>query len=57
MNSVIFESKKLFIEVKSIYWYNRQKQLNDAKKQACIVKGYDFVFWIFDQKGKLITEF
>lgn len=53
---IFIKSKNLFIEVKSVYWYNRDIKLNEAKKQICISKGYDFVFWIFDHKANLIRK-
>jgi hypothetical protein len=51
---IFIKSQNLFIEVKSVYWYNRDKQLNEAKKHECIKRDYNFVFWIFD-KDKNIT--
>lgn len=40
------DSKKLIIEIKSDYYFEKHKELNIAKKKACIEQGYDFIFII-----------
>jgi hypothetical protein len=52
--------KNLIIEVKSEWWYNgygdekykSRLENNLRKRQACVNKGYDFEFWIWDNKNK-----
>jgi hypothetical protein len=43
------------IEVKSLYTYNNNKQINLLKKDATIKQGYDFEFWIYDNKGNRLN--
>lgn len=38
------------IEVKSVYTYYKNKDINELKAKACIDLGYSFEFWIFDPK-------
>jgi hypothetical protein len=38
------KSKNLICEIKSSYTYNFDKEMNDAKKRACIENGYRFIF-------------
>ena len=52
---IFIPSENLIIEVKSIYTYKRYLEKNLAKQQACIDKGYNFMFMIFDRKGNLIN--
>ena len=47
---IYIKSINKIIEVKSIWIYNLHKEKNILKSQACINKGYDFEFWIFDEK-------
>ena len=44
------------IEVKSLYTYNDNKTINLLKKDAAIKLGYNFEFWIYDNKGKRINN-
>jgi hypothetical protein len=45
------------IEVKSLYTYNDNKTINLLKKDAAIKLGYNFEFWIYDNKGnRIITS-
>jgi hypothetical protein len=43
----------LIVEVKSSYTYDREKEKNEAKKEAAINNGYNFIFLI----NKDYTEF
>ena len=36
----------LIVEIKSSYWYEKQKDKNDTKRQSCIDNGFDFMFII-----------
>ena len=47
---------KILIEVKSLYTFDIQKDLNLAKFKACYDAGYKHVCWIFDRKGNLVDE-
>lgn len=40
----------LMVEVKSTYWYKRQKEINLAKFAACVKSGYNLKVYIFDEK-------
>jgi hypothetical protein len=40
------DSKKLIIEIKSDYYFEKYKELNLAKEKACIEQGYKFIFII-----------
>lgn len=44
------------IEVKSVYTYSQQKDINTAKAMRCLELGYSFEFWIFDPKNNLKLE-
>jgi hypothetical protein len=50
------ESKNLIIEVKSTYIYNLELELNLAKQKACLDAGYDFEFWIYNEKGVRVNN-
>jgi predicted RNA-binding Zn-ribbon protein involved in translation (DUF1610 family) len=41
------------IEVKSWYTYDREREINDAKFEACVKKGYVLELWIFSEKKDL----
>ena len=43
----------LIVEIKSKYYFDKYKQLNLAKRDACISKGFNFIFII----DKDYTEF
>ena len=43
-------SENKIIEVKSSYTYEKCKNINEMKRDACISLGYSFEFWIFDNK-------
>lgn len=57
---IYIPSKNLIIEVKSQWWYNgygRYKyksrlENNMSKRQACLDAGYNFEFWIWNEKNK-----
>jgi hypothetical protein len=44
------------IEVKSEYTYQIYKEVNLTKKDACLRLGYNFEFWIFDNKGSSLRK-
>lgn len=50
------ESINLIVEVKSTYTYNLELELNLAKENACLHAGYDFEFWIFNEKGVRVNN-
>jgi very-short-patch-repair endonuclease len=43
----------MIIEIKNSYNYERQKEINEAKKEYCLLEGYKFIFII----NKDYTEF
>ena len=45
----LFENK--IVEVKSMWTYKQNFNINIEKKKACIYLGLKFEFWIFDYKG------
>lgn len=45
------KSANLIVEVKSTYTYRLEFDINLSKQQACIAAGYNFEFWIFNEKG------
>ena len=48
----------MIIEVKSEYIYNKELQQNIQKAKCCIAQGYEFEFWIYDEKkNKRILKF
>jgi predicted RNA-binding Zn-ribbon protein involved in translation (DUF1610 family) len=50
---IYIPSENLIIEVKSGYTFNKEKTMNIAKQNACITAGFNFEFWIFNEKGEL----
>lgn len=52
---IYIKSENKIIEVKSSYTYDFQKDKNLCKRDACLKKGLDFCFWIWDTK--IIEEF
>lgn len=40
------EKNNLIIEIKSLYYFNKYKSKNIAKKDSCLKQGYSFVFII-----------
>ena len=44
------------IEVKSIWTYNVNLEKNILKQKASINNGYNFEFWIFNNKGQKINQ-
>ena len=51
---IFIESKNLIIEVKSTYTYNIDKDKNLCKKEICELQGFNFEFWIFNNKKELL---
>ena len=51
---IYIPSQNKCIEVKSIYTYNKDKQINLLKQEAAKKLGYNFEFWIYDNKGNKI---
>ncbi len=49
------KSQNKIIEIKSWYWYNRDIDRNLIKKEACILAGYDFEFWVYNSKSLIKT--
>ena len=52
---IFIPSQNKCIEVKSIYTYNCNKDINLLKKDAAVNSGYDFEFWIYDNKGNRVN--
>jgi len=50
---IYIEKDNLIIEVKSLWTFNKYKEINLLKEQACMEVGYEFKFMILDNKGKL----
>jgi hypothetical protein len=46
-------SEKRYIEVKSVYTYNLNLKLNEAKRQAVLDKGFAYNFFVIDSKENL----
>jgi hypothetical protein len=51
---IYIPSENLCIEVKSTYTYESSYEQNQAKMKGTMDAGYNFVFWIFDEKGNLV---
>lgn len=51
---IYIPSKNKCIEVKSLYTYNDNVKTNILKQEAAKNLGYDFEFWIYDNKGNRI---
>ena len=51
-------SENLIVEVKSTWTFAHPDKYdkNIAKRDACLAAGYNFEFYIFDRKGKLVDE-
>ena len=50
---IFIASQQKIIEVKSEYWYNRQIDLNQLKRDAILSMNLLFEFWVFDTSLKL----
>lgn len=48
---IYISKEKRIIEVKSTYTFDKDKEVNLLKADACRQEGYIFEFWIFDNKG------
>jgi hypothetical protein len=48
-------SQNKCIEVKSLYTFNDNKTVNLLKKEAAEKMGYNFEFWIYDNKGNRVN--
>jgi hypothetical protein len=46
----------LIVEIKSSYIYEREKKKNEAKKEAAINNGYNFIFIIDKDYTELLTK-
>lgn len=51
---IFIKSKNLIIEVKSTYTFESDKERNLRKREASILAGFSFQFWIFDRDGTLL---
>ena len=47
---IYIKSENKIIEVKSSYTYDVQREQNDCKKNACLGRGLNFCFWVWDTK-------
>ena len=52
---IFIPSENRCIEVKSLYTYNNNKSINLLKEEAAKKLGYNFEFWIYDNKGNRIN--
>jgi len=52
---IFIPSQNKCIEVKSLYTYNDNIKTNLLKQEAAIKLGYDFEFWIYDNKGNRVN--
>ena len=52
---IFIPSENRCIEVKSLYTYNNNKSINLLKEEAAKNLGYNFEFWIYDNKGNRIN--
>jgi hypothetical protein len=52
---IFIPSQNKCIEVKSLYTYNYNKSVNLLKEEAAKKLGYNFEFWIYDNKGNRIN--
>lgn len=48
---IYLKDTNTIIEVKSPYIFNKEFKQNLEKAKCCIALGYDFEFWIYDDKG------
>jgi hypothetical protein len=53
---IFIKSENLIIEVKSKYTYNKSFGMNQAKQKACLDAGYNFEFWIYNEKGVRVNN-
>jgi len=53
---IFIKSENLIIEVKSEYTFNKDITKNKAKEIGCITAGYNFEFWIFNNKRERIIK-
>jgi hypothetical protein len=49
---IYIPSEKRIIEVKSTYTFDKEKDNNFLKAEACQRDGYNFEFWLFDRNGQ-----
>ncbi len=47
---IYIPESNVIIEVKSDYTYEKELDKNIAKSQASVECGYNFQFWIYDEK-------
>jgi hypothetical protein len=52
---IFIPSQNKCIEVKSTYTYRKDEQVNIIKQNAAKNLGYNFEFWIYDNKGNRIN--
>lgn len=50
---IFLPEENLIIEVKSTYWLNKQYEKNLTIQKHVLSQGYDFQFWVFDNKDNL----
>jgi hypothetical protein len=53
---IFIPKENKIIEVKSIWTYNVNLEKNILKQKASINNGYNFEFWIFNNKGQKINQ-
>lgn len=53
---IFIKSINKIIEVKSTWTYNKDLEVNTLKAEACKNNGYNFEFWIYDNKLNKITK-
>jgi hypothetical protein len=54
---IYIKSSHTFIEIKSDYTFESDKEKNLEKREACINAGINFEFWIMDKKGNILQKY
>lgn len=52
---IYIKSQDKIIEVKSSWTYEKDREKNEAKANACLNQGYKFQFWLYSKKGRKLT--
>ncbi len=50
---MIIQHLNKLIEVKSVYWWEKYKDKNEAKFKACVENGYELELFVYDNKKQL----
>ena len=52
---IYIKSSHTIIEVKSMYTFEVDKEINLKKREACIKAGINFEFWLMNEKGEMLS--